>query len=212
MPRSASIRVIASGLLLAFALAGCAASAAPTPGTPVAGASAPDPSTIANAGTGAPPAASTGPIDMHGATIVHGTEACAANGVSLSSPDPAGTHRSRGATIDCTMTFDDPRVSGHKTGGFEVDAWGTIEDGVMVQWGGGRRITNDQGAWDGWFIGVYTSTGGDRIQAWYTGSGAYEGLAFQETIDQLSPSGVYDVTGIIYPGTIPAPWEPAPAR
>jgi hypothetical protein len=78
-------------------------------------------------------------------------------------------------------------------------------DGAFVQWGSGRRIENAGGTWEGWFSGIYTSETGYLIQAWYEGRGAYAGLAFQETIIH-GTAGVYEVVGLIYPGTIPAPW------
>lgn len=141
------------------------------------------------------------PVRWGDAALVHGTEACMADHLTVSPPDPTGTVRARDATITCQMDFNDQRVSGIKTGPFEFDGWGTLSDGSFVQWGSPRTITNDGGTWVGWFTGAYTSETGDLITAWYEGTGAYEGLTFFEWIAGSGSS--YPVTGLIYPGMPP---------
>jgi hypothetical protein len=207
MPNAASredemrgIRLVVAAMLAIPWLAGCAGQGAtgtqpasmPTASEPSAAPSREQPS-------------KSGPVSWGAATLVHGTETCWAD-VVPPSPGPDGAIHVRGATVGCQMVFDDPRVSGTKTGAFDIDGWGTLHDGAMVQWGAGRHIENAGGTWDGWFSGIYTSETGDLIQAWYEGRGGYKGLAFQETIVR-GTGGTYEVVGLIYPGTIPAPWS-----
>jgi hypothetical protein len=207
-------------LMMALVLAACGASAlepasttAQTAPTAPPAVTAAQPAAATAEATPAPTAAPASPAPVpsgpivHGQAVeVHGTETCWTEGLVEPTPDADGRVMVRDASLTCEMTYDDPRVSGTKTGPYEFDAWGALDNGAMVQWAAKRHIETKDGAWDGWALGTYTSDAGDQIQAWFQGSGAYEGLVFVETISGLYPSGVYPVTGLIYPGTIPEPW------
>ena len=113
----------------------------------------------------------------------------------------------RGASLDCTLEFNDPRLSGTKKGPYAGDAWGSEDGGAVVIWSPEQRIENAAGAWVGTMSGVFTSPTGEMISAWFEGTGAYEGLSFFEWIGVsggAGPSG-YAVTGLIFPGKPPVP-------
>ncbi len=64
------------------------------------------------------------PYDYGPATIVSGTEACAAaEGTETVAAD--GTRQSRGWILTCTDTSNDPRVSGSVTYSWNYDMWGS---------------------------------------------------------------------------------------
>ncbi len=144
---------------------------------------------------------------MYGAaTLVRGEESCRGENVTVPSPDPIGITHVRDFLLTCTMRFNDPRVSGTKSGPTSMDGWGpgAMPDAI-VQWGSSRRIENEGGAWVGAFSGIYTTETGDLITTWFTGAGGYEGLSFFEWI-AIPPGTVtsgYPVVGLIFPGSPP---------
>jgi hypothetical protein len=174
--------------------------AGPATGRPV------DPPT-SSAPTTAPGRALPEPLSWGDAVYVQGWEICNPINDGLPSPDPHGVSRLRGASLDCKLEFNDPRLNGTRTGPYAGDAWGSAADGAMVVWSPDQRIENAGGAWVGTMSGVVTSPAGEMIAAWFEGTGAYEGLSFFEWIGVpggADPSG-HAVTGLIFPGKPPVP-------
>ncbi len=183
------------------------------PGKPPATASAfAAPVTDPPAGPSASPTATIGPgrslpppASWGDAVYVTGWEVCSPINEVFPSPDPSGVSRMRGASLDCTLEFNDPRLSGTMKGPYAGDAWGSAAGGAMVTWSPELRIENADGAWVGTLSGVFTSASGEMLSAWFEGIGAYEGLSFFEWIGVpggAGPSG-FAVTGLLFPGKPP---------
>ena len=193
---TAVVVVVIAGCTTTPAAGSLAPSAIPAGSEGIAPSSLPSP--------GATPVST--PVALGEVVLVRGWESCSTPGFSLPTPNPSGRMHGR-SEITCTATFNDPRVSGTKTGPFEFDAWGSESNGAIIEWGSPRRIENEQGAWVGSWAGVYTSETGDMISIWFKGTGAYEGLSFYEWIE--APPGQvgagYPVVGVIFPGSPPTP-------
>ncbi len=137
------------------------------------------------------------------ATVVSGTESCQAKeGTETVGPD--GARRARGWLLTCTHSASDARVSGTARYTWNYDLWGSGRSFAHVQWGTGR-IENEDGAWEATYSGSFTPMTGDLILFWFTGSGAYKGLAYgMWAIVPPSEAGLtYPVRGIIFPGSPP---------
>jgi hypothetical protein len=101
-------------------------------------------------------------------------------------------------------SMSDPRVSGHANliNNYLI---GDV-DNTGVQWGQ-YRLANDDGGWEGEWIGFYDSTtiddlaGIENAMAWAIGTGDYEGWSYvaNYTGDPLA----LDVRGLLYQGDIP---------
>ena len=119
--------------------------------------------------------------------------------------DPDGTWHVRDDyhADRCTLTTDDPRVTGLRSSTWNFDLWGNPSSGrwALVQWGT-QRLENDGGAWEGRATGVGSSRRGDIIVNWYKGTGGYDGLAYFEL---WTGSGPWKIQGQIFPGDPPMP-------
>jgi hypothetical protein len=197
-------RRLLAGLTVTFLLAGCAASASPTPflasptATTMPSAAV---ATAAPAGSPSPAPTTSGPINYGPVTVVTGTATCPTADPGPSTTDGNGVQHFRGGTFACALTTDDARVSGTDTESWNADGWGTQSDGALVQWGT-ARLENADGAWDGTFAGVYSPGRGDIIVSWYKGTGGYAGLSYFE---QYSGKGPWEIQGQIFPGDPPTP-------
>lgn len=115
------------------------------------------------------------------------------------------THH-RGGTVECTVTMNDPRVTGSAKSTWEVDMWREGQKGLAVMWGECRLTTAD-GTWEGSYWAANSSTTGDILMCWYKGTGANADLSYVMW-ERLAPEEVswtYPVQGIIYPGSPPTP-------
>jgi hypothetical protein len=178
-----------AGLAIVALLGGCAAGAtvAPSPTTPAATSAAP----IATAPSSL--AASPGPTEGAEATTVRGSATCMwmhvyADGL-VSAANP------------CTVTTNDPRVSGTETlDPWEGHQWGvSATEGAGVQ-SGSVRLENAGGAWVGTGSGVYSSDRGDIVVSWLKGTGAYAGLGYFELRTGKAPMAI---RGLVFPGDPP---------
>lgn len=179
------------GLTVMFLLAGCSVGATPTPAataTPAPAASA----TAAHSPSGT--AVHYSPV-----TEVTGTVTCPTADLGTATTDTDGITHYRGGTFRCGVTTDDPRVDGTETASWNMDLWGTADDGAAVQWGT-TRLANDGGAWEGTGSGVYSSDRGDIIADWYKGTGGYAGLGYFELWTGNMP---WTISGLIFPGDPP---------
>ena len=168
----------------------------------------------------APAASASGGQTAYGAAVlVRGTESCIGEQATASSPDPIGVSHVRDFRLTCAMRFNDPRVSGNKSGPMSMDGWGPASaPDAIVEWTSSRLIENEGGAWVGRLAGVYTTETGDMLSAWFEGTGGYAGLSFFEWV--TAPVGAattgYPVVGLIFPGGSPTLPDlgpmPSPAR
>jgi hypothetical protein len=121
----------------------------------------------------------------------------------------------RGATDQAMLYSSDPRFSGALTIEFNDERYG-LEDArseapadVGTIWGT-HRLTNDDGAWTGSFIGAGTSIGPysqkATVTAVYEGQDAYEGLTAIVVFDL----GNDTFTGIIVPADLAPPSDLTP--
>lgn len=98
--------------------------------------------------------------------------------------------------------MSDPRVSGELD--IQLDLGCSIE--TICWMGGDLTITNDDGGWDGrWvgFIGEDGSTGRSHdIMQWFEGTGAYEGWSYVAVLTDLERP-ITDVRGVLYRGDLP---------
>jgi hypothetical protein len=117
--------------------------------------------------------------------------------------DGAGTSHIRDFVYLSTMKADDDRLAGDTTGTvdwdfFRLDRKAPQRAGLNQ---GTFRIDNAEGAWEGPWTGIGSSTDSWRALIELTGSGAYEG--FSATLFTHSgDSG--PVTGVIYPTDLAA--------
>jgi len=190
-------------------LAGCSSGATPVPtatATPVTAAS---PSAAHS-----PSATSTayGPV-----AEVTGTATCPTTPQQTPTTGPGGVQQFRGGIFTCTVTTDDPRVSGTETQApWNLDVWGTPDNAVGVQWGA-TRLENSVGAWVGTGSGAASTVPGDIIANWYKGTGAYAGLGY---FALWTGTGPWTIRGLVFPGDPPnlaalptlAPATPGPAE
>ena len=142
-----------------------------------------------------------GPVADDAVAVVSGTGTCPTVDLGDATTDADGVTHYRGGTFACTVSTDDPRVSGTETAPWNIDLWGTDINGALVQWGT-SRLENDGGAWVGTGSGVYSSDRGDIIAFWYTGTGGYAGLSYFELWTGREP---WTIEGQIFPGDPPTP-------
>lgn len=84
-----------------------------------------------------------------------------------------GVDRSRGESWGCqTVTTDDPRFSGETTFIWNTDAIDNLEISAVRQ-----RIENEAGAWEGTLTELQVGSQFHESAGWFTGEGAYNGLA-----------------------------------
>jgi hypothetical protein len=184
------------GMAAMVLLAGCGAGAtvAPSSTTPAPASTAP----VATAPLS--PTASPTPAAVAKTTSVAGTATCPTGLVGYSSTGSDGLQHFRGGTLTCTVTTDDPRVSGTETGSpWNRDTWGKTDSVATVQWGT-TRLENAGGAWEGTGSGVYSSDRGDIVVSWYKGTGGYAGLGYFELRTGKTPMAI---RGLIFPGDPP---------
>ena len=146
-----------------------------------------------------------GPVAEDVVAVVTGTATCPGLDFTFTA-DPEGIWHVRDDyhADRCTLTTDDPRVTGVRSSTWNFDLWGNPSYGIGagVQWGT-PRLENDGGAWEGRATGVVSLPGrGDIIVNWYKGSGGYEGLAYFEL---WTGSGPWKIQGQILPGDSPTP-------
>lgn len=132
--------------------------------------------------------------------LVYGTQTCGS---------PSADSRTEGGNtiflehFRCTYAVNDPRLDGATMDG---DFTTTFEPtgAAAARWEATVTITNDEGSWSGESRGalVFWTTGPDSVvnygRTTYTGSGAYEGLVYDELI--AGNNTVLTVSGSIEPG------------
>ncbi len=196
-------------------LGGCASSAATPTVTPTAtptGTPAATPTSVATATmtpTATPTSVATATIVPKAVTygpvaVIAGVENCNMDAIfGTTSGEGTTVQHSRNGTAKCTDTTNDPRVNGTYTATWNMDYWGTPDDrnGALVQWGTARLVAAG-GAWEGRATGVYSTDRGDTIVTWWTGTGAYAGLAYFEL---ATGTGPWTIQGQIFPGSPPKP-------
>ena len=143
-----------------------------------------------------------GPVADDAVAVVTGTAVCPGLDFTFTT-DPDGTQHVRDDyhADRCTVTTDDPRVSGHRTSTWNIDRWRHVGWG-LVQWGT-VRLENDGGAWEGRAAGVASyPERGDIFVNWYRGTGGYGGLSYFELWTWYEP---WKIQGQIFPGDPPTP-------
>ena len=196
-------RRLAVGLASLALLAACGAGANPTP-VPATPTPIVTPSAAVATPTLAPtPTASTaGPMTYGPVTVVTGTATCPTADFGTPTTDADGVHHYRDMLWKCEVRTDDPRVTGTEAAPWNMDLWGTTDDGALVQWGT-SRLENDGGAWEGTGSGVWSSDrGDDTIAFWYKGTGGYAGLSYFELWTGQEP---WRIQGQVFPGDPPPP-------
>jgi hypothetical protein len=146
-----------------------------------------------------------GPVAADAVAVVTGTADCPGLDFDFTA-DPDGIWHVRDDyhADRCTLTTDDPRVTGVRSSTWNFDLWGNPNygTGAGVQWGT-PRLENDGGAWEGRATGVVSLPGrGDIIVNWYKGTGGYAGLAYFELWTGMGP---WEIQGQIFPGDPPTP-------
>ena len=145
-----------------------------------------------------------GPVADDAVAVVTGTARCPGLDFTFTT-DPDGTKHVRDDyhAKGCTLTTDDPRVTGVRSSTWNMDVWGNVNAGRwgLVQWGT-PRLENEGGAWEGRATGVASSSHGDIIVNWYKGTGDHAGLGYFEL---WTGSGPWKIQGQIFPGDPPMP-------
>jgi len=163
------------------------------------------PPPYAGGGTAIARPEASGPVAENAVAVVTGTAVCPGLDFTFTT-DPEGTQHVRDDyhADRCTVTTDDPRVSGHRTSTWNIDLWGNVNAGRwgLVQWGT-VRLENDGGAWEGRAAGVASyPKRGDIFVNWYKGTGDYAGLGYFELWTGYEP---WEIQGQIFPGDPPTP-------
>jgi hypothetical protein len=146
-----------------------------------------------------------GPVADEAVAVVRGRAGCPGLDFDFTT-DPDGTQHVRDDyhADRCTVTTDDPRVSGSRTSTWNIDLWGNVNAGRwgLVQWGT-VRLENAGGAWEGRAAGVASyPERGDIFVNWYKGTGDYAGLGYFELWTGFEP---WKIQGQIFPGDPPTP-------
>jgi hypothetical protein len=190
------------GLASLALLAGCGAGASPTP-LPAS----PTPISVPSAAVATPtPTPAPTPVTYGPVTLVTGASTCPGLDFAWTFDADGTKHVRDDYHADrCTLTTDDPRVSGSRSSTWNMDLWGRL--GIshqLVQWGT-QRLENDSGAWEGRATGVaaFPSSPGDIIAHWYRGTGGYAGLSYFELWTGFDP---WKIQGQIFPGDPPPPY------
>ncbi len=140
-------------------------------------------------------------IEYGPAMLVAGLEDCLLVGTAGAEVTHAddGTTRYRDGSFNCTVTNNDPRISGTAHYTWSADLWGASpQDAAQVQWGT-IRIENDGGTWEADYFGIYTGEFGDVVTALFGGTGDYEGLSYyQWAVETFGAS--WPTRGLIFPG------------
>jgi hypothetical protein len=104
----------------------------------------------------------------------------------------------RGGVAAWDFTTTDPRMQGHASWAFSLDAYGS----VGPEWGT-VKITNTGGSWTGTCTGG-TWSSGDWIVfgCWLVGGGAYTGFSAYYSVFDVGP-GSAQGEGAIFPGSPP---------
>jgi hypothetical protein len=163
------------------------APATPAPTAPASPTAAPSP--LPSAVVHGPVSVVTGTLDNTYTSPLNGTSG------------PGGITRYRDFTFIAADRVNDPRVSGTETEYWNMDGWGTPDNGAALQWGS-VRLENAGGAWEGTGSGIFDSRG-DTIAIWYEGTGGYAGLAYSELVTSSEPA--WKIQGQIFPGDPPTP-------
>ncbi len=146
-----------------------------------------------------------GPVSDDAVAVVKGSALCPGLDFSFTTGSDGTQHVRDDYHADrCTVTSDDPRVSGSRTSTWNIDLWGNVNAGRwgLVQWGT-VRLENDGGAWEGRAAGVASyPERGDIFVNWYRGTGGYAGLGYFELWTGFEP---WEIQGQIFPGDPPTP-------
>jgi hypothetical protein len=113
-----------------------------------------------------------------------------------------GVVRARGNVLVTLEEADDPRASGQAIIRVNIDAYPGADGTAAVAQVrfGEMRLENDEGAWEGWFMGRLNGSGFTQTY-WLEGEGAYEGLTYVVTAG--GDGNVWLSDGLIYPGDVP---------
>jgi hypothetical protein len=209
------------GVAIMALLGGCAGGATVAPAS-----TTPAPATTGPIATTPPgPPVSPTPAATASVSAVAGTATCAGMpGIWWQRP-ATGTLVT--TSLTCTVTTDDPRVSGTTTADpWSLRSWGSDPaESATVQWGT-LRLENAGGAWEGTGSGVYSSDRGDIVASWYRGTGGYAGLGYFELRTGKAPdtvrglifhgdppnlAGLPPVTGVAPSPNVPASRTPVPS-
>lgn len=108
-----------------------------------------------------------------------------------------------------TDVMDDPRVSGDARVTLDWECSPEAPGGNLCQMGGGVVVANEDGTWDGHWVGIIEPDGLHEIAAWYGGTGAYDGWSYlvflsSGTAEEPLEAGViFRIRGVVYRGDLP---------
>jgi len=109
----------------------------------------------------------------------------------------------------CTDTASDPRVTGTSTIVLNVETWDPRQGNNNVTWND-YTLQGPEGTWAGHGYGLYDSEGVAHVVIIATGSGAYEGLTYTQSITVPAETAQADSIGLIQPGSPPPGFPVAP--
>jgi hypothetical protein len=113
-----------------------------------------------------------------------------------------GVGQGRGFGVECTVTQDDPRVSGTLTFERNWDCRGPLR---CVGWTSDAVLTGPNGTWVGDSVGTGTWSSWASF-GFFEGTGWYEGWTWAAiSSGEESP----EIHGIIYRGEVPRWWQPS---
>jgi hypothetical protein len=107
-------------------------------------------------------------------------------------------------TATCSVTNNDPRVAGKVVYTWKTHVYVNGQDFALTQSGTGT-LRNAGGARVGRYTGIATSTTGDILTFWYTGTGGYTGLSYYMWETVPAGVGIGPTHGLIVHGTPPTP-------
>lgn len=199
MPRPARLAV---GSILILSLAACSAGATKAPSSSP-GAALVSPSATLSPSPSPSPAQRPlpSPISYGPVAVIESTNECSF-GTPETTTDAKGVDHAR-ASVECTVTANDPRASGTYKGTWYAERWNAADNigFAMVQWEVGTT-TNTGGAWECRSSGVYSTDRGDILAGWCTGTGGYAGLS---SFLLTTGNGPWITQGQIVPGSPPPP-------
>jgi hypothetical protein len=167
----------------------------------------------------------TQPFDQQGGVVPGAAtdtpgESTPVTGTSVCWLKTAGTYQFASApysltdhVLTCSEVASDPRVTGTMTMVINIEGW---SEGIKQEDPANSVLWTDyllvgpDGTWSGHGYGFYEADGTTRILHIATGSGAYEGLTYTQSITVTASTANADTIGLIQTGPLPPGYSDAP--
>ena len=115
--------------------------------------------------------------------------------------------------LTCSEVASDPRVTGTMTMVINIEGWSEgikLEDPANSLLRTDYMLVGPDGTWNGHGYGFYEADGTAHVVHIASGSGAYEGLTYTQSITVTTDTANADTIGLIQTGSLPLGYSDAP--